>query len=352
MGNDRVVERPHIYYVWVTDADMDPKATLANLVNGEGDRPRATWRVTLVSLFAYVVLFGGVVVVLTVLPALGVPAEAPYTLAVNGVVSLVAAALTLEVAARVDRRPVAEYGFRRSRRWWTDLGAGLVVGVVVAAVSTLVGLLLGYGEVVETLSGGESGPFVLLVLLTLIGMTGIVVFEETLFRGVLITNVAEGFSARGASSTTAVVVALVVSTLLFVPPHFVGGVTMEGESLASATVGYFLMGLLWGIAYALTGRLALPLGMHLAYNSSNATAFAPTEPFAEGYATLLRLDFVTGGYYNSVRYDLVAFAVGLLAVGGWVYATRGEVSVADELARWRDDETADRRQRDGSPTDA
>ncbi|MFB6250337.1 MAG: lysostaphin resistance A-like protein [Halobellus sp.] len=92
------------------------------------------------------------------------------------------------------------------------------------------------------------------------------VWEEFVFRSLLIRNAAEGLAARSVSPTGALGGAVVLSALAFGLPHAFG-VAAEytnpafGALQAVLSVSYFVA------AYAATGSLALPIGIHFASNA-------------------------------------------------------------------------------------
>ena len=83
------------------------------------------------------------------------------------------------------------------------------------------------------------------------------VSEELVFRGVILRQLARTFSPR---------IALFVSAVLFGLIHL----SNPGASLASGAGLIVQAGLLLGSAYLVTGRLWLPVGLHLAWNFMQA----------------------------------------------------------------------------------
>jgi hypothetical protein len=59
----------------------------------------------------------------------------------------------------LDRRPIVDYGFHLSRRWWVDLGFGLALGAVLMAGSYALQLAMGWGTVTGTLVSPRGQPF-------------------------------------------------------------------------------------------------------------------------------------------------------------------------------------------------
>jgi len=167
----------------------------------------------------------------------------------------------------------------------------------------------------------------------LIQFTGVALWEEGLFRGVFILNVAEGLSEWDVSLRKRIFVAWLVPTVVFGSLHFLsaGG---EGVSpfvvVASATIA----GVGFGLPYVLTGSLALPIGLHLAANFADTALFGGTAPRYDGFPTVLRLstDFPTG--WDAIGgLGMIAQIVTTGLVVLWLYLTRGTLSIAPGLRK-------------------
>ncbi|MFW5939606.1 MAG: type II CAAX prenyl endopeptidase Rce1 family protein [Halolamina sp.] len=304
--------------------------SLRRLLRGrEDDRIRATWRVAVpLTLFVVVTYGSALFLVIPLLRRLDAPPVTNIDLAILGPLGLAASLAALAVASRLDRRPLSGFGFAFSRRWWTELVAGVIGGVLVSGVQAGYGVVLGGSEVTETFTSGSADAVVAATFLFLVGMTAVVVHEEIVFRAILVPNIAEGAAARGASASSAAVVALLGSSLLFVPMHWVGGVSI-GESFAVETLGYFLMGALFALPYVLTGEVALSVGLHLAYNLANAFLFGVVG-VSEVVPTAVMIDHPPAAV---LELTLVRVAAGVVVVAGLVAFTRDELSLDRGLAR-------------------
>jgi membrane protease YdiL (CAAX protease family) len=293
------------------------------------DRLRATWRICIpVTLFGVVTYGSALFLVYPLLRGLDIPVVTNVDLAITGVLGLVGSLAALAVASRLDRRPFSGYGFGFSSRWWADLVVGLVGGVLVSGAQAAYGLLFAGSEIAGTFTGGSGEAAVAAALLFLIGMTAIVLHEEFVFRSILIPNIAEGVASRGLSRRGAVVAALLGSSLLFVPFHWVGGVSI-GESFLVENLGYFLMGVVFALPYVLTGEVAFSIGLHMAYNLGNAYLFGIVG-VSEMVPSVLMIDHVTAA---SSELLLVRICVGIVVVAGLLSLTRGDLSLDTGLAR-------------------
>jgi uncharacterized protein len=288
------------------------------------DRVRTVWRI-LIPLLAGLVTF-----VVSLVAALSAGALMGTALVVAWITTvLVVFGVVCVVARDLDRRPFSEYGYRISRGWWVDLIAGVVLGSLIIVMTFLIGFQLGTVTLPE--DGLVIGSVSLLWLLVFfIGFIAIALWEELVFRGVFMTNGVEGLIERDHSQSFAIAVALIGSSVVFALINVPGAVS-EGHSPWLTALWTFSAGLLWGIAYILTGELALPMGLHFGANyvSSNVFGIAGVAELA-GVPTIFVVESTTTGVtapMDGLPY-VVSNVVGIALVAGWCYWRRGVVKPA------------------------
>jgi membrane protease YdiL (CAAX protease family) len=179
-----------------------------------------------------------------------------------------------------------------------DLAAGIAVGAIVFAL--VMAVLIGAGW--YRVSAGPPGP-------PWSGLAvgfGAGVFEELVFRGVLMRLVWEAFGLR---------VALVVSALVFGLAHLLN----PGHDWTGPVYIVFEAGLLLGGLYALTGRLWASIGAHAGWNFTQGYLFGAevsgTDVNGHWLATAPApgvAPFLTGGHFGPEA-SLGCLAVGTLA---------------------------------------
>ncbi len=171
------------------------------------------------------------------------------------------------VTARViDRRPIAEYGLSVDSEWGRSFAVGGLVGLVVNAGTLVVALAAGWVTISGFTSGSGALPFVPAFLVAF-GLTALAaMWEEFIFRGTILKNLAEGGSKYLPQWAT-VGLAFVISSLIFAAVH-------SGKIVHISQAGYYLVaGLVFGSVYILSGDLALPMGFHIFYNFTMAAVF-------------------------------------------------------------------------------
>lgn len=313
--------------------------------NGEERRPRAFWRL----LLQYVLYWYGKTVLVTLsflaFAALGRGglfedelASSPAFVATARVAVLVAVVLTVWLACRFfDRRPFSGLGMQlREPAWWVDLGFGLSVGALLMTGIFLVQLAAGWVVVVGAFeyTGGE-GLFLPAILAALVALVSVGIHEELLFRGYQIKNAAEGLNFGSFGPRSAILLAWVASSVFFGLLHLQN----PGATLASA-VNIAFAGLLLGIGYVLTGRLAISIGLHITWNFFQGNVFglpiSGTQPIG---ATFIRTEqrgpeVFTGGAFGPEAGVLVpaACVLGALLIVLWVRLRSGEATIDASIA--------------------
>jgi membrane protease YdiL (CAAX protease family) len=189
---------------------------------------------------------------------------------------------------RVEKREVSELSCDGTGR---ELGRGLGIGTVVFLV--VIGTLLASG--VFQVDGSNSWSTLLPPLAELILVA---LFEETLFRGIIL-RILETWVGRLPS--------LLLSSVLFAFAHLPNdGISMSGIAVT------IVAGLMFGSAYLVTRRLWLPIGIHFSWNFMSDAVFSlstsghPAKGLLQG--RLSGPDWLTGGTYG-IEASLVTLVV-------------------------------------------
>ncbi len=290
-------------------------------------RLRARWRILIAFVASLLV-----VVLADTIPFLGfADTAAGYVVATVG--RLVAVVGVLALTARwIDRRRLRDYGLRGGRSWWADAGFGAAVGFGMFALSAGVGIAAGWIQVRDTLSPAASGGVWLILALVTLRFAAVSLWEEVLFRGVIIRNAAESFGRRW-PRTRAVLVATVISTLVFALVHVPQSLGAEDMSLARMAIMWVTIGGLLAVPYLVSGQLALSLGLHLTINLAVQNVFVLWDQQAEHSAVVLHLGTsgaeVLAGAGGVLQVG--AIALGYLVVLGWLRWRYGPLRVHPSL---------------------
>ncbi|WP_347160328.1 CPBP family intramembrane glutamic endopeptidase [Pontibacter chitinilyticus] len=177
--------------------------------------------------------------------AKGLPAEAADLLSVS--LASVLTFLLVYLFARWGRLRLADVGVVPGKATLQRFITGYAVGLLMAATQVLT--VYGFGHLRLTLVPNMAAlPIALAFLLYF----SVACREELVFRSYSLRSLASSFSSSAA---------LVLITVVFVLEHAAAGMTWR-----MAVVGSGLGGVLFGLAALKTRGLALPLGLHSAWN--------------------------------------------------------------------------------------
>ncbi len=238
----------------------------------------------------------------------------------------------------IDRRPFQDFGFHLTKIWWRDLGFGLLLG---GGLMTLVFLLERTFKLVyfypAAINKIEPIPFAVVFITEAFFFISVGLYEEALVRGYIMKNVAEGSGFGKLSGKIAVIVAWVLTAILF-------GYLHQGSSFFSwlSLVNIIILGLLIGGGYMLTGNLALPIGIHIAWNLFQGSVFgfpvSGTVASVSLMATYPHEPYELSGGLFGPEAGLVVLLP--LLIGGvilylYIKLTRKNVKIAEEIAQYR-----------------
>jgi membrane protease YdiL (CAAX protease family) len=244
--------------------------------------------------------------------------------------SLMAVVLVVAVligARLVDRRPAAEYGLALDSEWLRSFAVGGFIGILVNAGTLLAALAVGWATVTGFFQGAESLPFLPAMLLVLAYIGVLASWEEFIFRGAMLKNLAEGADGY-VPRWVAVGIALLISSGIFAFMHS-GKVTgVSGYSY------YLLAGLIFGSVYVLTGNLALPMGFHVFYNFSMSAVFGlgVSQQTPEVFVLNVSGPTVWIGEEGFLR--VIFAAVGGLLLIGYIRWRGGPLGIDHRITQW------------------
>ena len=224
----------------------------------------------------------------------------------------------------LDRQSPRTYGFNVDRRWARDLVAGSLVSLVSFGFAWTVGIGRGTVAVKGNLQPTVEtwGVFALIGSGLLVSLLVQTVYEEFVYRAIMISNLAEGARARGLSARWAIVGATATGVFAFGLYHLPRGVIVAVDSM--------FIGIAFAVPYLLTGNLALSIGVHL---GRHAGAFFLVGDGLGGSMFLENIGLVTIQSEGFALFAVVWIAVVVVLVTAWVRATRGEIRIPERVYR-------------------
>ena len=184
---------------------------------------------------------------------------------------LLAVLISTWLAVRfLDQRAFSQLGLQIDRNWWFDLIFGLALGAVLMTLIFAVESGLQWVTVSDTMVVGSntSVPFWLAILGPAFAFICVGISEEILTRGYQMRNMAEGFNFGRRHAVVALLASYLVSSFVFGMLH-----VRNPNSTWISTIYLMMAGLFLGLGLVLTGRLGLPIGLHISWNFFQGTVY-------------------------------------------------------------------------------
>jgi membrane protease YdiL (CAAX protease family) len=259
------------------------------------------------------------------------------SLAVGFVASAVPALVSVWLAGRFfDRRPFSDFGLRLDRSWWLDLCFGLALGALLMTGIFFVELAAGWIAITGSFEVvGSEGSFPLVILVPFVVFVCVGFYEELVSRGYQLTNIAEGLNYPRLGPRSATLLAWVLSSSIFGLLHLA-----NPNATIISSINIAFAGLLLGIGYVLTGRLAIPIGLHITWNFFQGNVFGfPVSGIEPIGATFLSIEqggplLFTGGPFGPEAglLEPAATLVGTLLIWLWVRTRYGKATLETSIA--------------------
>lgn len=242
--------------------------------------------------------------------------------------------------AKLDHRSLESLGLRVDRRWALDFGFGVGLGGLLMVGILGTELALGWSAYEPIGALGGDVPRIAFAPMALFAFVGVAIYEELIFRGYQLVNIADGISGRWVGPRAALLIAAFLSSVAFGLAHLGN----PGASVVSS-INIAAAGLMLASAFLATGELAIPMGLHLGWNLfQNLFGMPVSGQDHFFFASALRRvelgpDWLTGGGFGpeAGMTGLTASVVGTLAILLWVRIFNGRVglhaSLVDPLNR-------------------
>jgi membrane protease YdiL (CAAX protease family) len=240
----------------------------------------------------------------------------------------------LLIGARfIDRRRFSDFNGKMNREWWLDLGVGVLIGGSLQTVIFLIAWLAGWVEVVGTFQPGMDGTsFGVGFITMLLALVCASIVEELLFRGYPIRTLSEGFAGLG--PVWSISLSVLLTSAAFGFSHVANPYITFIIKLS------IILGGIWAAAaYVLTGKLALPIGIHFAWNFAQFFFSFPVSGLNFG-AGVIATEQVAYNSWIGTQFGpesgllaLCAIVIGFLLVLLYVKLRYGTLRIPTELVR-------------------
>ncbi|MBE0682609.1 MAG: CPBP family intramembrane metalloprotease [Anaerolineales bacterium] len=303
--------------------------TIANIFwNTDQNRLRAGWRFLIYFILFFMLTIGKDVLVSS-FNAAPLPKAIAYLIYLaSGLI------LTWGMARFIDHRLFTDFGFHFDRKWWLDLGFGLILGAFLMTGIFLSMKLAGWILITGYASTASGLPINLAFLLQILMFTVISINEELAFRAYQLKNLAEGFAGKHISSRPAILFAFLFSSALFGISHMA-----NGHATVFSVITTIFAGLSLCLPYMLTGELGISIGLHLTWNLFQANVYGFAVSGSTPATHLLSIEVVgpsawTGGVYGP-EVGLIGLVWALIGCGLtllWVRWLRNKTGLHIPLA--------------------
>jgi len=229
------------------------------------------------------------------------------------------------IAMTLEGSALSDFGQGVNTEWIRTFLTGVGITLLGIGISWWWGEYRGIRSL-DLSAAGVSGPDNLLIVVAVLLMaTGYFllqnVYEEVIYRRVMIDNFAAGLTSRGISVGAAVGLATFTSLAIFGLLH----IAYRGSIIVAVDAA--LTGTMFAFAYLLTGELALPIGIHFGRHS---TAVLRGQSY--GVIDLVAVGDVT---QNTLAANLevrfVQIGVVCLFISVWVYRKRGSIGIPETI---------------------
>ncbi len=250
----------------------------------------------------------------------------PGTLLITVVIVALAAVI-------FDRRPITAYGLDIDRAWWDDLGFGLALGALLMALIFVVQLAAGWITIVDIWHAPGDRAFLPSLAEPLLLFLSVGIYEELLMRGYLLSNLGESLPPTRYPRAR-IWLALVGSSVFFGAAHYA-----NPEATLMSTIGIALAGVMLGLGYAITGRLGIPIGIHITWNLFQGNVFGfPVSGVVFREASLFAIqehgpELWTGGAFGPEAglLSMLSLLLGIALIWLWAHRRYGMASILTML---------------------
>ncbi|MEL7121417.1 MAG: type II CAAX endopeptidase family protein [Bacteroidota bacterium] len=308
--------------------------------NDREGRIRGGWRIFLF-LLTYLLLEG---IFFLLLSSIGINMNLGQDnllaeLIIYGVLEMLIVFINLWFIGRLlDKRPFRDYGFGLDKSWWVNLVFGLLLGVILMTITFLIELVLGWIEIVDVYQYNERMPSLPIVLgAFLILFIGVGVSEEMNLRGYLLTNLAESFNFKWLGSHRALVLAWVISSIIFGILHI-----FNPNASWVSSFNICLAGIVLGLGYVLSGKLSIPIGFHISWNFMQGNIFGfpvSGQDLPSNYGSIFQIQQIgpehwTGGNFGPEAglISITIMIIGALTILAWQKITTGSIKLENRIA--------------------
>ncbi len=221
-----------------------------------------------------------------------------------------AAVLTVFLAVKLlDKRKISEIGIQFNHGWFRRFLIGFGFGFVIISSIFIVLYLTGIVTINEFFHSKLPESFTLLIIVRFIGYLLVAFNEELVFRGYQLRNIEDSLSGKNSIRRTPEFYALIITSLLFGLVH-----SLNPDVTIMSLLNLIVIGLLYGYAFLFTKTLAIPVGIHAAWNFTMGNVYGfPVSGF-HPYVSIFNVsiagpEFLSGGKFGPEGGVIIVIAI-------------------------------------------
>lgn len=252
--------------------------------------------------------------------------------------ALLAVYLSMLISGKyLDKRPFSDFGFTINNKWILDLGSGIVIGIVLMSLIFLIEYNAGWITVVDKYhSYNEDFSFTYGMLFGGYMFLMVGFYEEMIVRGYLLKNFSEGFNFQK-NPKRGILIAIIISSLLFGFGH-----ASNPNATIISSISITFAGVLLAAGYLITGRLAIPIGLHISWNFFQGYVFGFPVSGNTSASSIIMIkqggpDIWTGGAFGPEAglIGIVMYFVGIGLIYLWVKYQDKSVAIVKSIGEYQ-----------------
>lgn len=270
--------------------------------NKEERRLRMFWRMNIYSVFlAFLIVLFSVV--------LGISNILSNTFRLSFIV-LIGVLISIVIIGKwVDRRRIRDFGIIPSPTWWKEFFFGLGLGSVLMGLIFGIAWLTGSLNIEGYFQGTQQTAFLPGFFRALGFYFAVGIYEEVMLRGYILVNLAEGLNLKNVDKKWVLLLALVLSSMIFGVLHII-----NPNSSWISTMNLSLAGVFLGLGMVLTGRLGLPIGLHITWNFFQGNVFGFPVSGTNSGATIISTTLTGPEWFTGGAFGPEAGILGLMTM--------------------------------------
>jgi len=237
----------------------------------------------------------------------------------------------LIISKFVDKRPVSDFFGKLNKTWFKEFAVGLLIGGLPQVMIGIIAVLAGWIKVIAFFEAGtDDAPFGIAFISMILFFICAALNEEIQFRGYGIRTLTEGFSRWGLVAS--ILMSVFLTSVLFGLAH-----ATNPNISWPIKIGIILGGVWMALGYVLTRSIALPFGMHLAWNVVQFLFGFPVSGLDFGAGIVAWEQGIYNGWIGtqfgpeSGYLSLIGSVLGIVGLLFYVRSRYGRLSICEDI---------------------